>query len=230
VKRVWIGIGLAGCFDHGPVELADASVSFDAADHDAGLLPSPLVDVLFVSEIFVGPEPGCATPPDPCTSDATLEIANTGDADVALGLSNLCTKPAYWTIGEGIVIPAGGFLVVHWAEGTNTEGEVWSAGRTPDDIGFVLDLFVEGGEIALYDTNNAFSLPEAKAHMVDYVRWNLGSFDESRQDEAVAAGLWIQDETVDAPTWDETTSLVRTDPAHTAASWTVAPPSIGAAN
>lgn len=95
----------------------------------------------------------------------------------------------YWNFPAGTIIPAGGFLRVHWiAAGTDTVTDLFT-GTSPTDFtclqpAMPLDNLV--GSVSLYASQSCLDFGNP-AFIQDFVQWGGQTFRES---VAVGAGIW----------------------------------------
>ena len=160
------------------------------------------------------------------TNRQVVEIRNEGGSDFNMGPSGYWLyfpavggAPPRWQFPAGVVIPAGGVIVVHVnSPGSSTATEFYTGTsgmrnlRSKDALG----LFSE----------NVFGDPEK---IVDYVQW--GGAGNGGEDVAEDAGIWTVGTFVDTAALREGSSLAHDGSGHSASDWCVdGSPSIGFAN
>ena len=160
------------------------------------------------------------------TNRQVVEIRNPGDSEFQMGPSGYWLyfpavggAPPRWQFPPGVVIPAGGVIVVHVnSPGASTPTEFYTGTsgmrnlRSKDALG----LFSE----------NVFGDP---SKIVDYVQW--GGAGNGGEDVAEDAGIWTVGTFVDTSALREGSSIAHDGSGHSAADWCVdGSPSIGFSN
>lgn len=102
-------------------------------------------------------------------ANGTVTVQNDGPEPVDMGNLFMCNRPNYSAIGAGVVEP----------------------GATIDVDASIVDLSADGGEVAIYTSQNF----DSAGAILAYVQW--GSADGGRSSVAVAAGLIADGEFVD---------------------------------
>lgn len=101
---------------------------------------------LFINEFMADNDGAVESPDAPGTYEDWVEIYNAGREDVELGgmyLTDNLARPTKWRIPDGVVIPAGGFLVF-WADDREELGPL-HAGFKLSKSGEELGLFLADG-------------------------------------------------------------------------------------
>jgi len=184
-----------------------------------GAAPAPISGQLIINEVLFDLS-------GVNTNRQVVEIRNEGGSDFHMGPSGYWLyfpavggAPPRWQFPPGVVIPAGGVILIHVnSPGASTASEFYTGTsgmrnlRSKDALG----LFSE----------NVFGDP---SKIVDYVQW--GGAGNGGEDVAEDAGIWTVGTFVDTSTLREGSSIAHDGSGHSAADWCVdGSPSIGFAN
>ena len=122
-------------------------------------------------------EPVVISEVDLAGADASITITNEGADAIDISGWFVCNFPAYWPIPAGTTLAAGGSLVIHAGDGTDTADEIFAGG------GYGALTGGAAGEVAIYNSG-VFDSAEA---IVSYVAWDGGGL---RKTVGQDAGLW----------------------------------------
>jgi hypothetical protein len=169
-------LGAVGCGDRGAATPGPvAPGSFDSGAPDAGPAVDPSVDgqltineLMSANALTIRDDRGAASP--------WIELYNPTGQDIALtgyGITDDFTAPRKATLPAGVVVPAGGHLIL-WADGNTSAG--------PAHLGLLLSQL--GGSLALARPDGSF---------IDRLTYGAQEADISAAREPDGSGSWINE-------------------------------------